>query len=197
MRRLITIILLLPFFLSAQTKITDVSSIDDSEIIIFGTSNVTDYTCELYDLSNNQFISITSQRVGNKVFLNNAVIQLSAKGFKCDNSLMNTDFYKAIKADSFPYITIQFNEFTLNQLISEAPLQNDVPSSISITLAGVTKTYSHTLASLEVQQDRIILSGTMDLLMSEFGITPPTAMFGMVKAGNEIKIAFQISFVFS
>lgn len=68
-------------FAQNTQKITDVSSIDNSEIIIYGTSNVMDYSCKLDDLSNNTQLIIQSEVIGTTVQLQNAIIELKASQF--------------------------------------------------------------------------------------------------------------------
>ena len=177
-------------------KITDVSSIEDSEIIIYGTSNVMDYSCELYDLSNNIELVIQSQVNGKTIKLQNAIIELKASNFVCDNKVMTNEFYTAIKGDSFPNISVEFHEFTLNQDVAIARYQENIASSISILLAGEKLTYNHQLSSLEVSEDELTLKGQLKVLMTEFGIKPPTAMMGMIQTGDQITIEFSITFKF-
>lgn len=196
MKRFILFFLLIPGLAHSQVTITDVCIIEDSEIIIYGTSNVTNYQCELYDLSNNQNIAIESQRVGNKVFLQDAIVTLSAKGFACDNKMMTKDFYKAIKGEKYPEILVEFHEFTLEDLITNLPIQKNVPTLMSVKLAGVKRKYTTKLQQLQAKNNQLLFAGELNVSMSEFGIDPPTAMMGMIKTSDKIKIVYNITFDF-
>lgn len=189
---------LIPFVTQAQStnELTDICFIENSKIIILGTSNVTDYSCKLYDFSNNSAIRISSRVFGHTIKLKNAAITLKADGFDCNNQLITRDFYKAIKGDEFPEIQVQFHQFTLIKEVSEFPTQENVPSKISIVLAGQTNYYSTHLSSLKVSQDQLTIEGSIDLLMSDFDIIPPKALFGTIQTDNEISIDFSITFTF-
>ena len=40
--------------------------------------------------------------------------------------------------------------------------------------------------------DNLAVSGVLDILMTDYGIAPPKAMMGMVKADPKIKITFDV-----
>jgi hypothetical protein len=197
MRLICLLFLLLSFTLKSQTKhLSDLCFIENSEIVILGTSNVTDYSCKLVDLSNNANIRISSARYGRTIKLKNAVIELFSSGFTCDNKFITNDFYKAIKGVEFPKIMVQFHQFTLEKEIGEYPIQENVPSKISINLAGQTNYYSPKLKTLSVASDQLTLTGSVDVLMTDFLIEPPTALLGTVKTNDQIQIDFFITFTF-
>ncbi len=189
-------LLLLPITLFAQKNeaLTNIFLIEDSEIIILGTSNVIDYTCKLHDLSNNANIRISSKVYGHTIKLNNAVVKLKSSGFDCDHKKMTNDFFKAIKGDEFPEVLVEFHQFTLIHDVSISPRQYKIPSKISIQLAGVTNYYSPRLSSLSVKENELTFTGSVKLLMTDFEIDPPTALMGAIKTANEIQIKFRITF---
>lgn len=178
----------------SHQDLTDLCSIENSEIIILGTSNVTDYTCKLYDFSNNSNIEISSEVFGHTIKLQNAKVQLQAKGFDCENRIMTNDFFKAIKGEQHPIISVEFHQFTLTEDVAQHPVQQNIPSKISIRLAGVRNFYSPRLSSLKVKSDQLTFTGFVDLKMTDFDIVPPTALFGTVKTADEIRVEFQITF---
>lgn len=198
MKKLVIPFMLLSFATLGQSSrtITDVCDINNSRIIIYGTSNVTDYSCKLYDFSNNTSIKVGSTVVGNRIELTNAKVNLKTISFACDNKIMTNDFYEAIKGEVYKYITVQFHEFTLQKEVKESPIQSRLPSVISITLAGKKNTYNHTITTMEAMADQLTLRGTLNVAMTEFGVNPPTALFGAVKTEDQIQIEYSITFSF-
>ncbi len=196
MRNLIILLFSIPFLGWSQSHedLTDLCSIENSEIIILGSSNIADYKCELYDFSNNSNIEIVSEVYGHTIKLKNAKVQLKSKGFDCENRIMTNDFFKAIKGEQHPIISVEFHQFTLTQDVANHPVQQNIPSKISIRLAGVRNFYSPRLSSLTVKSDQLTFTGFVDLKMTEFDIDPPTALFGTVKTADEIRVAFKITF---
>lgn len=59
-------------------------------------------------------------------------------------------------------------------------------------MAGVANDVEVT-GSLEMIENRIIINGSKNLLMSDYGMDPPTAMAGALKTGDEVTINFNIN----
>ena len=178
----------------AQNSGIDKVSFDNSEVRILGKSNLGDYECLLADLSNCPEKEVKSYVSGFKIELENNVIQVESDGVDCKNQLMNRDFRAAIKADEFPYILLELKEFTLQDAVTQKPFQKGIPSKISITLAGKTNNYDIELDYFKFEEQKIIIKGTKELAMSEYGIHAPSALFGMIKAEDAVKIDFLITF---
>ena len=198
MKRIIFLYFLLPTIGFAQTNsdLRDICFIENSEVILLGNSNVTDYSCKLYDLSNNSHISIKSEVYGHTIKLENAVISLKSNGFECDNKIMTKDFYKTIKGAQFPEIKVEFLQFTLVQDIAKYQIQKDIPAKLLIQLAGKSNQYSTLLKSFSIHSNQLTMSGSIEVLMTDFDIDPPTALFGAVKTDDEIQVDFNITFTF-
>lgn len=197
LNQIIILFLILPFCAFNQHRqYADLCFIDDSEINILGSSNVTDYQCILHDLTNNSNIEIKSQVFDRTIKLQNAKVVLLANGFDCENRIMTKDFLKAIKGEKYPEITVAFHQFTLSDNVNKQPNQKNIPAKISIYLAGVTNYYSILLDRFEVKSDELQVVGLIHLRMSDFNITPPTALFGTIKTEDEITIDFKINFKF-
>lgn len=189
------LLLLLPFCSFAQSTQTDEwYEIANSEINILGTSNVSDYQCVLYDLDNNSDLKISSTTNDLLISLQNAVINLKSNGFVCDNAPMTKDFLKTIKASEHSHIKIEFLSFQLNHPVTEKNIQNNVMATIAVSLAGVRKEYTLKLESLRFSMDSITVEGQKEIKMSDFEIKPPSALFGLVKADEEVTIDFRIGF---
>ncbi|WP_417599926.1 YceI family protein [Owenweeksia hongkongensis] len=183
-----------PFILLSQTTHQEWFQIEDSEINILGTSNVTDYQCVLHDLENNSDLQIKSTTKDLLITLENAVIKLKSNGFNCNSSPMTKDFLKTIQAEEHPHIYIEFLSFQLNHSVTEKRLQKNVIARIAVTLAGVRKVYSLKLDSLEFKMDSITTKGKKEIKMSDFDIEAPSALFGLVKADDLVTIDFRIVF---
>lgn len=178
----------------AQDSGIDHVSFDNSEVRIQGRSNLGDYECLLEDLSSCPRREVVSKVSGLKVKLENNVIQVESDGVDCQNHVMNKDFREAINADKHPYILLELKEFTLRDPVYKNPVQHGIPSRIAITMAGITKSYDVDLEYFKFEGEKIILKGSKELAMSEYNIKAPSALFGMVKAEDGVKIDFRIIF---
>jgi hypothetical protein len=132
-----------------------------------------------------------------KLYMNNVVVLLPTVHFACDNKAMTRDFLKALKADEFPNMQIFFTHLVLPTSLSLKSTQTDVPALVSFSIAGVKRKYSLVFDRVDLKSDILTIIGGITLKMSDFGITPPTAMFGMVKANDVIRINFVLRFCVS
>ncbi len=183
-----------PSVTTAQDSGIDQVSFDNSEVRIQGRSNLGEYECLLADLSNCPEKEVISTVNGFKVRLENNIIQVESNGVDCKNQRMNSDFRDAIKAEEHPYILLELKEFTLHGAVNQMPVQENIPSLIAITLAGITRSYEVDLEYFKFEGEKIILKGSKELAMSEYNIDAPSALFGLVKAEDAVKIDFLITF---
>lgn len=114
------------------------------------------------------------------------LLTIPVKGMKSGKSGLDKKMVESLKADQFPNITFRMKNISL---ISPTPLK--VKVSGSLTVAGAEKNIELE-ATLEKQDGGFWIQGKKDLLMTDFGITPPKALLGAVKADNKITIHYKI-----
>lgn len=180
--------------LAQEANDIEVYSFDNSEVSIHGRSNISGFECELFDFSNNFNVKVKSTKKGNGIFLEKAEIALNTTGFVCNNKKMTKDFLTAIKSEYYPEIKILIKEIYLNESVADRRYQEGVMAVIAVDMAGVQKSFDTQLDFILFEVDKITLRGAMDMQMSHFNIHPPSALFGMVKAEDEVKIDFRITF---
>ena len=161
-----------------------------SKITIAGTSNVHDYT------------ATTTQAKVTKVQLGTAApgttfwedvqkpgglqafeIAIPALTLKSTKDGLDKNMYKALKAEKFPQIT-----FTMARMEGEPGALKAVGT---LNVAGVEKEVTLPLKTAR-KGDGLAVSGALDVLMTDYGIAPPKALMGMVKADPKIKITFDV-----
>lgn len=194
--RLLFFISFFPLFLFSQEPkvITEVYVIENSTVKLIGNSNVTGYSCNLFDLSNNDNVPIKSVRKGTLIEMEDAVIHLKANSFRCDNKTMTKDFLKALKSETYPNIKIEFLSFHLNSLVADNPKQTNVKATLLITIAGVERTFPIYLEQIHFKMDEFTIKGRKKVTMTDFEVIPPTALLGMVRVEDEIELEFDITF---
>ena len=63
----------------------------------------------------------------------------------------------------------------------------------NLTIAGATKPLE-IIFDAKVSSNKIVLSGSKSLKMTDFKIDPPKAMFGTITTGDEVIIKFETVF---
>ena len=112
------------------------------------------------------------------------------------NSGMNHDMWAALKARQHPYIRYQFRRVTAasidrdpkgGQLIIHLKVQG------RLTLAGAThKLLSH-LIIRPGPAGGFTVHAASQVFMSDYGVTPPTAFFGLIRGHNRVRITFDLT----
>jgi polyisoprenoid-binding protein YceI len=110
-------------------------------------------------------------------------VVIPAASLKSEKSDLNKNMHKALKVQEFAEIT-----FRLRALEGTAGAYRAVGT---LTVAGVEKD-----VTLALQVDRkggaLAVTGTTDLLMTDYGITPPKAMLGMLKTNPKVQITIEL-----
>jgi len=101
---------------------------------------------------------------------------------------LDKNMHKALKVSQHPDITFR--------LVRLEPAQAGAATAIGILqIAGVERE-----VALDLQTERtaggLVVKGEMELLMTDYGIKPPTAMLGMLKTDPKVIVAFETVLTF-
>jgi hypothetical protein len=166
---------------------------DGSKLSIDGTSNINSFECFCKDklpprTTRIQMISATQVR------FQNASLSLRTKALDCDNSKMNSDLCDALKADDYPYITIQFHDATIVRGdLSDASDGADLRMQATMSITDVNQRVTLDVKGKKLSPGRYRFTCAKKLKMTDFNIDPPTALFGLIRVRDEITVNFDIT----
>jgi polyisoprenoid-binding protein YceI len=165
-------------------------TINTARITIAGTSNVHAYTASTASarVTRAQFATIPAgvafwndlQAPGRLEAFDLTIPAVSLKSPKGD---LEENLRKALKATEHPDIT-----FSLTKL-DGAP--GALMASGTLRVAGVAREVTFPIKTVR-NGDNLAVTGVLDVLMPDYGIAPPKAMLGMIKAGPGIKVTFDV-----
>ncbi len=119
--------------------------------------------------------------------LQNFELQIPVNTFTSDKDGLTKQMFRAMKADKHPTIVFKLGSYT-----AEATANGmTVKPAGTLTVAGVEKPIDMVLEVKE-QAGALHVRGTRDLLMTDFGIKPPTMFMGMLKTHDKITITFDL-----
>lgn len=116
---------------------------------------------------------------------------VNAKSLKSEHSSMDNRTYKVIKADEFPKITFKQISAVITP-VSKGKFS--IKTTGSLTIAGVSKTVTLQVNGTVNQDHSITCTGTQKLKLTDYSIQPPSFMLGAMKVGDELSIAFNLTF---
>lgn len=153
-----------------------------STLTINGTSNLHDWKTETKQV-NGEMVLINREQVKSLTF------KTPVKSIKSGEKIMDSKTWETFRSNKHPEINFKMlnvANFTRNG------------DNISITLngqlsmAGASKNVAIKATGKELKNGSLNFQGSVNLKMSDFKMTAPTAMMGMLKVGDGIKLDFNV-----
>lgn len=177
------------FSISATTVVENKYTLSkDYSVTILGTSNLHNWNETVETVTGNCSISWNDDGSFNleKLYLDMSVNSIKSN----EGGIMDRNTYKALKAGTYPDII-----FSLENPIKVDGSANSISAQGVLTIAGVTKPITMQV-KISLQDHNIISFGGAKVInMTDFGVDPPTALFGTLKTGDAITINFKTNFI--
>lgn len=167
----------------AQTRLT---MDPESRIWIEGTSSMHDWECEVEQFVGSLETSLTDEALE---AVSGVRVVVPSEQIECNNGTMNKKARDALQAKNHPQIRFELEEA---ELLSASGDRLQVKATGQLTLAGTEKTIELTAEGEKTGEGRYRFTGSTPLVMSDYGIKPPTAMLGALKTGDEVTVHFDV-----
>jgi polyisoprenoid-binding protein YceI len=184
------LVLALPAVLSAQASHAWTLQ-PGSNMVVNGTSNVKDFACK----ADTMRVQIAATDAGAmKTILAaghpalSATLTVPAAQLDCNNGTMNDHMRDALKMKDHPDITFRVDSFTT------AKGDSGVVASVhgTLTLGGTAKPITVVVHPLDGGSGMMHVAGSYSLVMSDYGLKPPTLMLGILKVHDPVQIVFDL-----
>jgi polyisoprenoid-binding protein YceI len=161
----------------------------ESRLWVDGTSTVRSFTCKAAEVdatvdgAPNAVAQVTAGEKG----VSAVRVRVETSKLDCGNGTMNDHMRKALKADANPVIDFQLSDYEVNRGA------DGVTGTLNgtLSLGGVTKTIAIP-ATGKSEGGALRVTGSYPLKMTEFGLKPPTVMFGRIKVGETVKVNYDL-----
>ena len=168
-------------------------SLVSARVTIDGTSNVHPYTAssKAVRLTRVQLAGVSGdllQQALQPGALQAFDIAVAASSLASPKGDIDKNMHKALKAQEHADITFQLR--TLETGTGEGvgfPLR----AAGTLTIAGVKREVTLDLKAQSTGAT-LTLTGGIDLLMTDYGVTPPKAMLGMLKTDPKVRVSFEL-----
>ena len=162
----------------------------ESRLWVGGTSSVRGWECKATTFSatvesapNAAATVLAGERAVGAVSLTVPVDKM-----ECGNGQMNGHMRKALKLEEHPQITFNLTSYELDR-------SNDsllVTMTGSLTLGGSERPIEVAGLAASAPDGALRVTGTYALKMTDFGLKPPTLMFGRIKVHDLVKVGFDV-----
>lgn len=162
---------------------------NNSSMKVLGTSSVHDWEMKAGDMNASFLLDAEGE---NAQPIREVSFLMPAKALESDRRIMNNKTHDALKADRHSQIRFEFHETTSFRGGSDR-YSGIVTGDLHI--AGKKQRVSIPFRMREGGDGRMLISGSEEIRMPDFGIDPPTAMMGTLKTGPEVTVAFTLEFI--
>lgn len=175
------LMLVLPVVSGSSDAPLQAAVLSESRVAITGTSTLNRFECEAGSVQ------------GTGRFENGraeARVTVPVKAFDCGKSRMNHDLREAMKASKNPEIRFELTD--VEHVESEPGKAGRLRVTGYLTIAGETRTVAFEASAERREGGKYRARGRSELRMSDFGVTPPTALAGLIRAHDQIVVHFDL-----
>lgn len=180
------ILLITAWILSLQLYAVQaqVLGLKNYKLTIKGTSSLHDWESTVDKLEAKGSFVISNNKLSD---IRDVVVKIPVKAIKSTKGkIMDNKTWEAFDHESNPVITFALKGKQINAE------ESTIAATGSLTMAGVTKTINLELTYKVLPGGELEITGSQKLAMSEYKMTPPTAMMGAIKVGDEVVVNISI-----
>lgn len=154
-------------------------------------TNINKFCCKITDYGKPDTIAIYKNEATKEVqLLMSGKLALDIKTFNCGNALMTADLRKTLKVKEFPNLYITF--LSLSKLPEVGKTLTNIFGWVEIELAGVKKRFLVNYTFTSGSKTTFHLKGIQNINFSDFNLTPPRKLGGMIRANERLDVEFQL-----
>jgi polyisoprenoid-binding protein YceI len=166
---------------------TSLSLLPESRVWVDGTSTRDDWTVNAAEVSGS--VSLADPASG-EIRVQAGRFEVPAAKLQGGRSaIMDRLMHGALKAGEHPTITYQF---VSGSTTPAGANRYNIATKGLLTLAGVTKEIDGAVVAERLANGTIRFTGSYPLLMTDYEITPPTAMLGALRTGDRVVVNFEL-----
>jgi polyisoprenoid-binding protein YceI len=164
-----------------------------SELTFEGTSSLHAFHCKTTTMT--AAVQVDSRYAATKLSqvkqpLKTVEIVIPVKSITCGSAGLEKNMYKTLKADQFPEIRYVLSTYEIPSSTDDGVTLQSIGT---LTVAGQNKTIAMSIKAARQGDGSATAAATQDVLMTDFGIKPPSFMLGTLKTGNKIVVSFKLN----
>lgn len=191
--RLFCFIVVVPVLAMGQTREFGVT--EDTKMTISGTSTIHDWTSDVTEVSGSmllegKMLDRGTLKKGDRVEKVDIIVPVksivSPRG-----ATMDKKTYEALKSEQHPNIHFALSDNKINNVTGDT---FTVTAKGDLTIAGMTNSITMEVEGRNNGNGTFWFKGSKELNMKDYGMDPPTAMFGQIVTGEKVTIDFEVTF---
>ena len=159
-----------------------------SNLCIEGRSNVAGFQCDVIEYLNADTLSIYREDEHQLSLNTKGGLTININRIDCHQKYITSDLRKTLKADKVPQLKIELLSIGNFAIVGN----KNIKGMVVIDLAGATRKMEVNYTVQADDKNNIQLYGSRDVLFSDFGLTAPSKLAGLIKVENQLKIRFHL-----
>lgn len=187
---ILLLVLIIPATINSYAQPVGYTLTDQSALTIRGTSTLHDWECTVDDFTAQA--QIRGDATSGETLVEQFSLVARVISIECGKGAMNKKTYEALKEKTHPAISFTVTNASLASGINKGePFDLDVEGDLII--AGITRAVSFPVKGQLLDSKQYQFDGSYKLNMKDYEVDPPSAMFGTVRAGEEVEIIFSVT----
>jgi polyisoprenoid-binding protein YceI len=163
----------------------------DSRLWLEGSSNVRDWRCEATSLDASVDIDDAVHNLApTAARIRGVQVRVPTRALTCGRSQMDHIMYKALHVDDAPECRQIVGRFEV--VPAAAGVRPTLVMQGTLRIAGRERVVRMPVDLEEQSDGSIRAKGALPILMTDYGISPPTALFGVLRTENRIVVKFDL-----
>lgn len=160
----------------------------ESNLYFEGRTNISNFRCGITHYLHPDTLCFCREDDSKAILGVKGGLSIDVNGFECQQPYMDKDLRKALKAKECPLMKICLLSIgSFNGNVSQ------VKGKVAISLAGVTRVIDVDYTVQPLDDNNLRLYGKQQVLFSDFDLTPPRKMAGLVKVEQQIDVNFMLA----
>ena len=159
-----------------------------SQLTIQGSTNVNDFFCRVEYCAGTDTLQYQQDNDRGQMLFTRSRMTVPVRSFDCGAKPISKDFWKTLKADTYPQLEINF-------ISLETPNFRDgknIRGAVSIKLAGVTARYSICYQVNVYENGNVWLKGNHAVNFSDFELEAPEKLKGLIRVKEVLNVEFNL-----
>ena len=172
---------------------TRVAVAPESKLWIEGTSNLHGWSCKAEKLEASidlDAVAAAELATAAPKALKRVEVKVPVRSLKCGHGAMDDNLYKALNADASP--DVSYILATFEAVPGDAKDTFTLKTVGTLTVSGKENKIEMTVVATRLPDGSVKATGMVPIKMTDYGIKPPTAIFGRLKTGDEVKVNFEL-----
>ena len=190
--RIMAVLMLGTMLSSAAVQAQDAASyqpLPESRLWVEGTSNKSDWTVKAQELD----VELDLVPDASSPEVRSARVTVPAAEIVSEKStIMDRLMHDALKVNEHPEIVFELTGAEPTAVPEDSDATFALNATGRLTIAGETREITLPVEGDLLEDDRVRLTGEHTMLMSDYGIQPPSAMFGALRTGDEVTVHFDL-----